>query len=202
MRLLRILRIAATTVAATTTGMINCALGRGERYPVLLKAGDPAPDFELPGSDGRRYRLSDLRGRHAVVIAWFPKAFTPGCTKECESLGTSRAVLGPLKVRYFGASVDTPETNRRFAASLGIDYPILSDPDRTAARAYGVIGRSGFPSRWTFYISRDGRILEIDKHVRVTTHGTDVAARLTELAARGERHGVASTPVGRAADTA
>ena len=199
MRLLRVLRIAATTVVSATTGMINCALGRGERHPVLLKAGDRAPDFSLPGSDGRRYRLSDLRGRHAVVIAWFPKAFTPGCTKECESLGTSRAVLGPLKVRYFGASVDTPETNRRFAASLGIDYPILSDPDRTAARAYGVIGKSGFPSRWTFYIGRDGRILEIDKRVRVTTHGTDVAARLTELAVRDEDPGVAPTPAGSVA---
>ena len=181
-RLLRVLRIAATTVAAAVTGTLNCALGRGESHPVQLKAGDPAPDFALAGSDGRRYRLSDLRNRETVVIAWFPKAFTPGCTKECESLGSSRAVLGPFKVRYFGASVDTPETNRRFATSLGLDYPILSDPDRKVARAYGVIGRSGFPSRWTFYIGTDGRILEIDKHVQVTTHGTDVAARLNELA--------------------
>jgi thioredoxin-dependent peroxiredoxin len=181
-RLLRVLRIATTTVAAAATGMINRAMGRGESHPVQLKAGDPAPDFALLGSDGRCYRLSDLRGRDAVVIAWFPKAFTPGCTKECESLGSSRAVLGQFKVRYFGASVDTPETNRRFAASLGIEYPVLSDPDRTVARAYGVIGASGFPSRWTFYIGTDGRILEIDKHVQAATHGKDVAARLTELA--------------------
>jgi peroxiredoxin Q/BCP len=180
-RLLRVLRIAATTVGAAAAALINCALGRGESHPVQLKAGDPAPDFSLAGSDGRRYRLNDLRGHDAVVIAWFPKAFTPGCTKECESLGVSRAGLGPFKVRYFGASVDTPETNRRFAASLGLDYPILSDPDRKVARAYGVIGKSGFPSRWTFYIGTDGRILEIDKHVQVTTHGTDVAARLSTL---------------------
>jgi peroxiredoxin Q/BCP len=180
-RLLRVLRIAATTVGAAGAGMINYVLGRGESHPVQLKAGDPAPDFSLAGSDGRRYRLADLRGRDAVVIAWFPKAFTPGCTKECESLGSSRALLGPFKVRYFGASVDTPETNRRFAASLGIDYPILSDPDRAVARAYGVIGKSGFPSRWTFYIGTDGRILEVDKHVQVSTHGTDVAARLSTL---------------------
>jgi len=179
-RLLRVLRIAATTVAAAATGMINRAMGRGESHPVQLKAGDPAPDFSLLGSDGRGYRLSDLRG-DAVVIAWFPKAFTPGCTKECESLGSSRAVLGQFKVRYFGANVDTPETNRRFATSLGIDYPVLSDPDRGVARAYGVIGASGFPSRWTFYIGTDGRILEIDKRVQVATHGKDVAARLTEL---------------------
>lgn len=181
MRLLRVLRIAATTVAAAATVMINRAVGLGESHPVQLKAGDPAPDFALLGSDGRRYRLSDLRGRDAVVIAWFPKAFTPGCTRECESLGSSGAVLEQFKVSYFGASVDTPETNRRFATSLGIDYPVLSDPDGTVARAYGVIGASGFPSRWTFYIGTDGRILEIDKHVHAATHGKDVAARLTEL---------------------
>lgn len=181
MRLLTVLRIAATTIAATATALFNCAVGRGDSHPVQLKAGDPAPDFALPGSDGHRYRLSDLRGRDAAVIAWFPKAFTPGCTKECESLGSNGAELGQFRVRYFGANVDTPETNRSFATSLGIDYPILSDPDRNVARAYGVIGASGFPSRWTFYIGTDGRILEIDKHVQVSTHGKDVAARLTEL---------------------
>ena len=181
MRLLRFLRIATTTVAAAATGVINRSMDRGESHPVQLEAGDLAPDFSLVGSDGHRYRLSDLRGRDAVVIAWFPKAFTPGCTKECESLGSSRAALGQFKVRYFGASVDTPETNRRFARTLGIDYPILSDPDRNVARAYGVIGASGFPSRWTFYIGTDGRILEIDKHVQVATHGKDMAARLAEL---------------------
>lgn len=181
MGLLRVLRIGATTVAATATGVMNRVTGRGESHPVQLKAGDPAPDFALPGSDGRRHRLSDLRGRDAVVIAWFPKAYTPGCTRECESLGSSGAVLGQFKVRYFGASVDDPETSRRFAASLGIDYPVLSDPDQKVARAYGVIGASGFPSRWTFYIGSDGRILDIDKHVHVATHGQDVASRLTEL---------------------
>jgi peroxiredoxin Q/BCP len=185
--------MAATTVTAAATGIINSVLGWGERHPVQLKAGDLAPDFALPGSDGRQYRLSDLRGRD-VVIAWFPKAFTPGCTKECESLRSARGLLGPFKVRYFGASVDAPGTNRSFAMSLGIDYPILSDPDRIVARAYGVIGRSGFPLRWTFYIGRDGRILEIDKDVQVTTHGADVASRLTQLASGSEDPSVAPGP--------
>ncbi len=106
MRLLRVLRIAATTVAATATGLINWRAGRGDSHPVQLKAGDPAPDFALLGSDGHRYRLSDLRGRDAVVIAWFPKAFTPGCTKECESLGSSagcaRAIQSTLLWRERG----------------------------------------------------------------------------------------------------
>jgi thioredoxin-dependent peroxiredoxin len=89
--------------------------------------------------------------------------------------------LRRLGVRYFAASVDAPETNAKFAASLGADYPILSDPTKAAARAYGVLGATGMASRWTFYIGRDGRILDIDKAVRAASHGADVAARLEEF---------------------
>ena len=84
-------------------------------------------------------------------------------------------------VRYFGVSVDSLETNTRFAQSLGIVYPILSDPGKQVARAYGVLSASGYASRWTFYIGVDGRILDVDKHVRASTHGRDIAVRLTEL---------------------
>ena len=86
-----------------------------------------------------------------------------------------------FRVRYFAASVDTPETNTEFAESLGIEYPILSDPAKTVARAYGVLSPSGFASRWTFYIGADGRVLDIDKHVNASSHGPAIAARLGEL---------------------
>jgi peroxiredoxin Q/BCP len=89
--------------------------------------------------------------------------------------------LRGFDVEYFAASADSPETNARFAESLGIDYPILSDPGRDVARAYGVLSASGFPSRWTFYIGADGRILAIDRQVHAATHGADVLARLGEL---------------------
>lgn len=72
-------------------------------------------------------------------------------------------------------------TNRRFAESLGVRYPILSDPTKETARAYGVLAPSGYASRWTFYIGADGRILDIDKKVSASTHGADVVKRLTEL---------------------
>lgn len=178
---LKQLRIAATTVAAATAGLITIAAGRGERTPVMLVPGDVAPDFTLIGSDGATYRLADFRGRQAVVVAWFPKAFTGGCTNECESIGRSHADLARFAAQVFGASADRPETNRRFAASMGVGFPILSDPDGTVARAYGVLGASGFPKRWTFYIGTDGRILDIDKRVETASHGAAIAARLDEL---------------------
>jgi thioredoxin-dependent peroxiredoxin len=81
----------------------------------------------------------------------------------------------------FAASVDSEETNRKFAESLGLTYPILSDPTKETARAYGVLGPSGYASRWTFYIGADGRILDIDKKVSASAHGADVVRRLTEL---------------------
>ena len=84
-------------------------------------------------------------------------------------------------MQYFAASVDSVDANRRFAASLGVPYPVLSDPTKEVARAYGVLAPSGFASRWTFYIGLDGRILDIDRHVRTASHGPDVATRLTAL---------------------
>ena len=84
-------------------------------------------------------------------------------------------------VQYFAASVDSAETNSQFAASLDLDYPILSDPDRTTARAYGVLADSGFAQRWTFIIGRDGRILAIDRNVSWASHGADIVGTLKAL---------------------
>lgn len=86
-----------------------------------------------------------------------------------------------LDVSYFAASVDSAETNRRFAESLGLVFPILSDPTKEVARAYGVLGASGFASRWTFYIGADGRVLDIDTKVSAASHGRDIVAKLTQL---------------------
>ena len=86
-----------------------------------------------------------------------------------------------LGVRYFAASVDPADVNARFADSLGLSYPILSDATKEVARAYGVLAPSGYASRWTFYIGADGRILDIDTKVSAASHGRDVVAKLTDL---------------------
>ena len=146
------------------------------------KVGDAAPAFSLAGSDGKTYALADFKGKQAVVLAWFPKAFTGGCTAECKSLRESGAAIREFDVAYFTASCDTAELNKKFAESLELDYPILSDPDKEVATAYGVVheGRA-VPERWTFYIGVDGKILHVEKMVKAGTHGKDVAAKLQEL---------------------
>ena len=156
-----------------------------------LKVGDDAPDFELKASDGKSYKLSSFKGKQAVVVAWFPKAFTGGCTKECRSMRENGKLIREFDVAYFTASVDPVEGdkgNAAFAKSLDLDYPILCDPEKTVSKDYGVLKPDGgVTNRWTFYISKDGKIQHIDKMVKTETHAEDIAAKLKEL-------GVAKAP--------
>src|SRR5437773_207632 len=101
---------------------------------------------------------------------------------ECKSLRESGDEIRAFDVAYFGISVDPVETNKSFAQSLGVDYPLLSDPTRRVAEAYGVADRDQpFASRWTFYIGVDGRVLFIDKQVSPGTHGKVIASKLAAL---------------------
>jgi peroxiredoxin Q/BCP len=100
-------------------------------------------------------------------------------------------------VAYFAASVDDAETNRKFAESLGLDYPILSDPGKSVADSYGVlIPGIRLASRWTFYIGSDGKILDVDRDVKAGKAGQDIAARLEALAIPA-RKGAAPGDAGR-----
>ncbi len=170
----------------TATGLaIGLALIAGAAA-AELKVGDKAPDFSLQGSDGKTYTLDQFKGKSAVVIAWFPKAMTKGCTIECKSFRTNSKTLKDLNVAYFTASVDKPEDNKKFSDNLDLDYPILSDPDKTVATAYGVMSPRGFSNRWTFYIDKDGIIKEIDKKVNVATAAEDLATKVKSLGLDGK----------------
>ena len=161
------------------------APGPPPQYSADLKVGDAAPAFSLPGSDGKTHTLSEYKGK-AVVLAWFPKAFTGGCTAECKSIAASSAILKTYDVAYFMASVDDVETNTRFAKEQVADYPILADASKAVAKAYGVIrldrpAEQQVAARWTFYIGPDGRISAIDKTPTTATAGEVMVKRLTEL---------------------
>jgi peroxiredoxin Q/BCP len=149
-----------------------------------LKVGDKAPDFELKGSDGKLHHLGDFKDKQAVVVAWFPKAFTGGCTAECKSMKENGAAIRKFDVVYFTASVDPFEGdkgNKAFAESLTADYPILSDPEGKTAKDYGVLNGSGMANRWTFYIGKDGKVAAIEKKINTSKAGEDVVAKLKEL---------------------
>ena len=121
------------------------AVGAGAALPAAaaeLNVGDKAPDFTLAGSDGKTYHLADFKGKKAVVLAWFPKAFTGGCTVECKSLAANGDKIRQYDVAYFMASVDAVDGekgNKAFAESEKADFPLLSDPTKETANAYGVV---------------------------------------------------------------
>jgi peroxiredoxin Q/BCP len=146
------------------------------------KVGAMAPDFVMKGSDGKTYSAKDFVGKKAVIIAWFPRAFTGGCTKECKSMKEHGAMLKKFDVAYFTASTDPVDKNADFAKSLDLDYPILCDPEGTNAKLFGVLNATGkAASRVTFIIAKDGKILSVDDQVKTETHGQDLASQLEKL---------------------
>ena len=146
-----------------------------------LKVGDPAPDFTLQASDGRTYSLADYKGKQAVVIAWFPRAYTSGCTVECKSLAENGHLIRKYNVAYFMASVDPLEDNMGFAEENKADFPLLSDPTKAVAKDYGVLHLLGYAKRHTVYISDTGSVLKIDTSVNPKTSAEDMASTLGEL---------------------
>jgi len=175
------------------------AVGAGAQT-TELKVGDTAPDFKLQASDGKTYQLSDFKGKRAVVVAWFPKAFTQGCTIECKSLAENGDKIRKFDVSYFMASVDKLEDNIAFAKATSVklgenivekkeaDFPMLSDPTKATATAYGVLSERGFANRWTFYIDKTGKIAYIEKAVKPATSAEDMVAKLGELKVTMNHH--------------
>ncbi len=166
-------RISATLMAVSLIAFPSLA--------GAIEVGDMAPDFRLPGADGGTYQLSDYRGKQAVVLAWFPKANTHGCTIECKSLAESGDQIRQFDVTYFMASVDPLADNVDFAEKTEADFPLLSDEDKSVAKAYGVLGLLGVAKRHTIYIGKDGRVLKIDTQVRPETSAQDMVRNLVDL---------------------
>ncbi len=157
----------------------TCSWSLADEMP---KVGDTVPEFLMQGSDGKTYQADQFIDKQAFIIAWFPRAFTGGCTKECKSMKTSGELLKKFDVAYFTASTDPVNKNTEFAKSLDLDYPILSDPDGLAAQAFGVLRPDGkAANRVTFIVGKDGKILSVDDKVATESHGEDLAKRLEQL---------------------
>ncbi|MFT5210557.1 MAG: peroxiredoxin Q/BCP [Flavobacterium sp.] len=158
---------------------IVCLIFAGPLF--ALEVGDIAPDFSLQGTDGQVHRLSDHRGKDVVVLAWFPKAYTRGCTIECKSLAEKGHLIRKFKTRYFMASVDSIEDNVGFAQQQTANFPLLSDPSKQTARNYEVLSGQGYALRHTFYIDVDGRIMAIDRQIKPASSAEDIAKTLLKL---------------------
>lgn len=139
-----------------------------------LKTGDMAPDFTLPSTQGATVNLSDFRGKKNVVIAFFPAAFTGGCTKEMQAYQFGVSKFESNDTQVFGVSTDNTPSQKEFAAKLSLSFPLLSDfAERKVASAYGVLmPGKGMANRVTFVIDKEGRITYIEQG-KVDIAGSD-----------------------------
>lgn len=127
-----------------------------------LKVGDPAPDFTLLDQDGQPVTLSKALQGGPVILAFYPKAFTPGCTKQNSNFRDKYAEVEKKGAQVFGISTDTVETQKRFKAEYKLPYALLSDPDGKVAKQYaGTMPVVGVANRANFVVGQDGKITQI-----------------------------------------
>ena len=154
---------------------------------MALKVGDKAPDFTLASDEGQEIALKDFLGRR-VVLYFYPRASTPGCTMEACDFRDLRAQFSKLDAVVLGVSADPIKALQNFKVKQKLNFPLLSDPTRKMIKAYGVwrmkkfMGRS-FKGivRSTFLIGSAGKIEEIWDEVRVKGHAAETLSRLNSI---------------------
>jgi len=147
------------------------------------KVGEKAPDFEGATSSGARISLKDYREKKNVVLYFYPKDDTKGCTIEACSFRDQLQPIRALWTEVVGVSVDTVESHKEFAEKNGLTFPLVSDHDRKISKAYGVLGEDGaHAKRMTFIIDREGKIAKVFTDVDVTKHTHEVVEALKQLA--------------------
>jgi mycoredoxin-dependent peroxiredoxin len=138
-----------------------------EEPPVTVQIGQQAPDFELRDQTGQPVRLSDYRGKKAVLLVFYPASFTGVCEAELCGIRDSMDVYRNEQVETLAISVDAPPAHQRWAREQGFDFPLLSDfwPHGEVARIYGVFDeRLGVAMRGTFLVDRDGEVVYTDRN--------------------------------------
>ena len=155
-----------------------------------VTVGDAAPAFALPSTGGETIRLLDFRGKR-VVLYFYPKDDTPGCTREACSFRDDRARMERANAVVLGVSRDDADSHQRFGQKFGLTFPLLSDPDAAVCKAYGVYKQKSMYGRtyWgiertTFIIDERGRIAAIFPKVSVDGHSQAVLAALAAASGR------------------
>ncbi len=141
--------------------------------------GELAPDFTMVDQDGKSHTLSEYRGQK-VVVYFYPKDDTPGCTKEACSIRDDFAQFQKNGIKVFGVSFDDTKSHKKFAEKYDIPFPLLSDSDKSVAKAYGA-GGVFFPSRKTYLIDTAGILVKSYENVDVTSHGPQILADFEAL---------------------
>ncbi|OGW87151.1 MAG: hypothetical protein A3C35_03080 [Omnitrophica bacterium RIFCSPHIGHO2_02_FULL_46_11] len=152
-----------------------------------LKEGDKAPDFSLPSSDGPTVSLKDLKGK-SIVLYFYPKDDTPGCTKEACDFRDLRKKFQTSSTEIYGVSFDSLGSHQKFIKKYKLPFPLLSDENKAVAKSYGVYKQKSFMGRsymgierTTFVIGPDQKIKKIFPKVKVEGHVEEVLAASKSL---------------------
>ncbi len=152
------------------------------RSPVPA-AGSAAPDFTLPSQEGSSVSLRDYRGKW-VVLYFYPKDQTPGCTREAHNFQADSAKYAQREAVVLGVSVDNVDSHKRFCAKEGLNFKLLADTDHKVTESYGSLTNMGvvkFAARHTFIIDPKGKIAKVYSSVDPVKHSNEVLAELDEL---------------------
>jgi peroxiredoxin Q/BCP len=151
------------------------------------KVGDAAPTFTLSSTEGKPLSLKDFKGKN-IVLYFYPKDDTPGCTKEACSFRDTNSELKDAGAVVLGVSTDSVESHEQFKSKYNLNFPLLADPTADVAKMYGVwkektmYGRRSWGvARTTFLIGADGKVKKVYKKVDTERHGQDVLADLKAL---------------------
>jgi thioredoxin-dependent peroxiredoxin len=146
----------------------------------LIRVGEPAPDFEAVAHSGQRLKLSELRGKK-VVLYFYPKDDTHGCTIEAEGFRDGFADLQKADVVVLGVSTDDNDSHREFAEKYKLPFLLLPDTEHQIAEAYGVPVTLGFTKRVTYLIDRQGKVAQIFPSVDPKVHADEILAEVSKL---------------------
>jgi thioredoxin-dependent peroxiredoxin len=144
----------------------------------MVEEGKPAPDFELESDSGETVRLSDLRGT-PVVLYFYPKDDTPGCTRQACGIRDTWSEFERAGAKLFGVSADSAASHEKFKAKYSLPFPLLADPEHRLGEPYGVAreGKNSY-ERSTFVIDADGNVAKILRRVNPDRHADQVLAAL------------------------
>jgi len=153
----------------------------------MLKQGDKAPEFSLPDQDGKKHSLKDGRGKW-VLLYFYPKDATPGCTVEACTLRDAYPQFGKLDAVVFGVSTDSVKSHAKFAEKQKLPFTLLADEQKEVVEAYGVWGKKKFMGReyigikrWSFLIDPKGKIAKVYEDVKPAAHAEEVLADIRAL---------------------
>jgi peroxiredoxin Q/BCP len=154
--------------------------------PTTLQPGDPAPPFELESDRGDRVSLEDARGSW-VVLYWYPKDDTPGCTTEACEIRDSWQLIS-AEARLYGISPDSVKSHQKFRDKFSLPFPLLADPDHAVSERYGIWGPKTFMGREymgvdraTFIVDPDGKIAQVFPKVKPAGHAVEILTALAAL---------------------